>query len=214
MGTGGGARPDGASQARRTQQGPAPPVAAAPRAQQPQSRLWIEAHALLEPGGQLPALGSLPPESRILLRPRAGKLGLGTAYVHGLKHATGDFVIIMDAGEPRSSCRQPPRPVPPPCMRAWARKMPHSGPWHVSPTCSPQHLRHLPRASGTTVLPAGLHLPGSEQPSCLPATTRDRLWLTAGHRAPAAPAPRRPQPPPEVHSSHGGEAGGHGVRYR
>ncbi|KAL4435629.1 hypothetical protein ABPG77_002592 [Micractinium sp. CCAP 211/92] len=36
-------------------------------------------------------------EDRILLRPRAGKLGLGTAYVHGLKHATGDFVIIMDA---------------------------------------------------------------------------------------------------------------------
>ncbi|PSC77006.1 dolichol-phosphate mannosyltransferase subunit 1 [Micractinium conductrix] len=36
-------------------------------------------------------------EDRILLRPRAGKLGLGTAYVHGLKHATGDFVILMDA---------------------------------------------------------------------------------------------------------------------
>jgi hypothetical protein len=32
-----------------------------------------------------------------LLRPRAAKLGLGTAYVHGLKHASGDFVIIMDA---------------------------------------------------------------------------------------------------------------------
>jgi dolichol-phosphate mannosyltransferase len=36
-------------------------------------------------------------ESRILLRPRHGKLGLGTAYVHGLKYASGDFVIIMDA---------------------------------------------------------------------------------------------------------------------
>jgi dolichol-phosphate mannosyltransferase len=36
-------------------------------------------------------------EDRILLRPRTGKLGLGTAYVHGLKHATGDFIIIMDA---------------------------------------------------------------------------------------------------------------------
>ncbi|KXS14030.1 glycosyltransferase family 2 protein [Gonapodya prolifera JEL478] len=34
---------------------------------------------------------------RILLRPRAGKLGLGSAYIHGLNHATGDFVIIMDA---------------------------------------------------------------------------------------------------------------------
>ncbi|KAG0317003.1 dolichol-P-mannose synthesis [Dissophora globulifera] len=36
-------------------------------------------------------------ESRILLRPRAGKLGLGTAYVHGIQHATGDFIFIMDA---------------------------------------------------------------------------------------------------------------------
>lgn len=36
-------------------------------------------------------------EDRILLRPRAGKLGLGTAYIHGLKSANGDFVIILDA---------------------------------------------------------------------------------------------------------------------
>merc|ERR1712000_572923 len=33
----------------------------------------------------------------IVLKPRAGKLGLGTAYVHGLQFATGNFVIIMDA---------------------------------------------------------------------------------------------------------------------
>ncbi|OOF96563.1 glycosyltransferase family 2 protein [Aspergillus carbonarius ITEM 5010] len=33
----------------------------------------------------------------ILLHPRAGKLGLGTAYVHGLQYTTGNFVIIMDA---------------------------------------------------------------------------------------------------------------------
>lgn len=33
----------------------------------------------------------------VVLKPRAGKLGLGTAYVHGLKFATGNFVIIMDA---------------------------------------------------------------------------------------------------------------------
>lgn len=32
-----------------------------------------------------------------VLRPRAKKLGLGTAYIHGIKHATGNFVIIMDA---------------------------------------------------------------------------------------------------------------------
>lgn len=36
-------------------------------------------------------------QSRIQLRPRPGKLGLGTAYVHGLQFATGDFVFIMDA---------------------------------------------------------------------------------------------------------------------
>ncbi|MCJ1361006.1 dolichol-P-mannose synthesis [Acarospora aff. strigata] len=35
--------------------------------------------------------------SRIILKPRAGKLGLGTAYVHGLQFATGNYVIIMDA---------------------------------------------------------------------------------------------------------------------
>jgi len=33
----------------------------------------------------------------IQLRPRAGKLGLGTAYVHGLQYVSGNFVIIMDA---------------------------------------------------------------------------------------------------------------------
>ncbi|RCK55756.1 Dolichol-phosphate mannosyltransferase subunit 1 [Candida viswanathii] len=33
----------------------------------------------------------------IQLRPRAGKLGLGTAYVYGLQFVTGNFVIIMDA---------------------------------------------------------------------------------------------------------------------
>ncbi|KAM7354492.1 dolichyl-phosphate mannosyltransferase subunit 1 [Cochliomyia hominivorax] len=36
-------------------------------------------------------------EDKILLRPRNGKLGLGTAYIHGIQHATGDFIIIMDA---------------------------------------------------------------------------------------------------------------------
>ncbi|NXC38888.1 DPM1 mannosyltransferase, partial [Penelope pileata] len=32
-----------------------------------------------------------------LLRPRPKKLGLGTAYIHGMKHATGNFIVIMDA---------------------------------------------------------------------------------------------------------------------
>ncbi|KAL6493265.1 Dolichol-phosphate mannosyltransferase subunit 1 [Orobanche gracilis] len=36
-------------------------------------------------------------EDCILLRPRPKKLGLGTAYMHGLKHANGNFVVIMDA---------------------------------------------------------------------------------------------------------------------
>jgi len=36
-------------------------------------------------------------EDKVVLKPRAGKLGLGTAYVHGLQFATGNFVIIMDA---------------------------------------------------------------------------------------------------------------------
>uniref|UniRef100_A0A668RU41 Dolichol-phosphate mannosyltransferase subunit 1 n=1 Tax=Oreochromis aureus TaxID=47969 RepID=A0A668RU41_OREAU len=36
-------------------------------------------------------------EDKILLRPRAKKLGLGTAYIHGMKHASGNFIIIMDA---------------------------------------------------------------------------------------------------------------------
>lgn len=36
-------------------------------------------------------------KDKILLRPRGSKLGLGTAYIHGIKHANGNFVIIMDA---------------------------------------------------------------------------------------------------------------------
>ena len=48
----------------------------------------------LEVGKQLEGIyGS----DKIVLRPRASKLGLGTAYIHGMKHATGDFIIIMDA---------------------------------------------------------------------------------------------------------------------
>lgn len=36
-------------------------------------------------------------KDHIQLRPRAGKLGLGTAYIHGLQFVTGNYVIIMDA---------------------------------------------------------------------------------------------------------------------
>ncbi|TFY71224.1 hypothetical protein EVG20_g1784 [Dentipellis fragilis] len=42
-------------------------------------------------------LGRVYGEDKIVLKPRAGKLGLGTAYIHGLNFVTGDFVIIMDA---------------------------------------------------------------------------------------------------------------------
>jgi dolichol-phosphate mannosyltransferase len=33
----------------------------------------------------------------IVLSPRPGKLGLGTAYIHGMKKAKGSFIILMDA---------------------------------------------------------------------------------------------------------------------
>ncbi len=36
-------------------------------------------------------------EDKIVLRPREGKLGLGSAYIHGMQQATSNFVIIMDA---------------------------------------------------------------------------------------------------------------------
>jgi dolichol-phosphate mannosyltransferase len=36
-------------------------------------------------------------EDKVVLKPRRAKLGLGTAYVHGLKYAKGDFIFIMDS---------------------------------------------------------------------------------------------------------------------
>merc|ERR1712226_1529706 len=42
-------------------------------------------------------MGKIYGDHRIVLRPREKKLGLGTAYIHGIKHATGNYVIIMDA---------------------------------------------------------------------------------------------------------------------
>ncbi|XP_031561494.1 dolichol-phosphate mannosyltransferase subunit 1-like [Actinia tenebrosa] len=52
------------------------------------------------PDGTLEAakqLENIYGSDKIVLRPRERKLGLGTAYIHGMKHATGDFIIIMDA---------------------------------------------------------------------------------------------------------------------
>lgn len=34
---------------------------------------------------------------KLILAPRKGKLGLGSAYLHGAEQATGDFIIILDA---------------------------------------------------------------------------------------------------------------------
>jgi len=42
-------------------------------------------------------LQNLYGNDKIILKPRDKKLGLGTAYIHGIQHATGDFIIIMDA---------------------------------------------------------------------------------------------------------------------
>lgn len=68
-------------------------------------------------------------EGRMKILKRPGKLGLGTAYIDGLKLATGDFVVLMDAdlshhvrGEGEGPCppappppsRAPPPPRPPP----------------------------------------------------------------------------------------------------
>ncbi|UXI20599.1 hypothetical protein NH340_JMT06542 [Sarcoptes scabiei] len=36
-------------------------------------------------------------EDKIVLKPREAKLGLGSAYLHGLKFARGQFVVIMDS---------------------------------------------------------------------------------------------------------------------
>ncbi|KAI4498659.1 hypothetical protein M0802_006365 [Mischocyttarus mexicanus] len=36
-------------------------------------------------------------DDKIILKPREKKLGLGTAYMHGIKYATGNFIILMDS---------------------------------------------------------------------------------------------------------------------
>eukprot|EP01089_Gocevia_fonbrunei_P003094 TRINITY_DN12966_c0_g1_i1.p1 TRINITY_DN12966_c0_g1~~TRINITY_DN12966_c0_g1_i1.p1 ORF type:complete len:206 (-),score=39.01 TRINITY_DN12966_c0_g1_i1:146-763(-) len=38
-----------------------------------------------------------PEKDYIVLKPRAGKLGLGTAYIHGMKFSRANFIILMDA---------------------------------------------------------------------------------------------------------------------
>ena len=36
-------------------------------------------------------------EDKIVLAARAGKLGLGSAYIHGLERCKNDYIILMDA---------------------------------------------------------------------------------------------------------------------
>ncbi|TRM57172.1 glycosyltransferase family 2 protein [Schizophyllum amplum] len=40
-------------------------------------------------------------EDKIILKPRSGKLGLGTAYIHGLNFCSGDFPISDVDGQPK-----------------------------------------------------------------------------------------------------------------
>lgn len=52
------------------------------------------------PDGTLDVARALQTEfgtDKIILAPRPGKLGLGSAYTHGVKHATGNFIFILDA---------------------------------------------------------------------------------------------------------------------
>ncbi|KAJ8912863.1 hypothetical protein NQ315_007995 [Exocentrus adspersus] len=52
------------------------------------------------PDGTLEAatqLQTLYGDDKIVIKSRGKKLGLGTAYIHGMKFATGNFIIIMDA---------------------------------------------------------------------------------------------------------------------
>jgi|TARA_B110000285_G_C14957886_1_gene530132 dolichol-phosphate mannosyltransferase len=36
-------------------------------------------------------------EDKVVLKARAGKLGLGSAYIHGLVHCKYEYIILMDA---------------------------------------------------------------------------------------------------------------------
>jgi len=42
-------------------------------------------------------LQKLYSEEKLKLLKRAGKLGLGTAYIDGAKCSKGDFILLMDA---------------------------------------------------------------------------------------------------------------------
>ena len=42
-------------------------------------------------------LQSIYGEDKIVLAARAGKLGLGSAYIHGLERCKNDYIVLMDA---------------------------------------------------------------------------------------------------------------------
>jgi glycosyltransferase involved in cell wall biosynthesis len=74
---------------------------------------------------------------RIVLAPRAGKLGLGTAYIHGLERARGEFIVIMDA-----DMSHHPKFIP---VRApEASSLPPSNAGAAAAGCAPTHRRSAP----------------------------------------------------------------------
>ena len=36
-------------------------------------------------------------DDKVVLKARAGKLGLGSAYIHGLNHCKYEYIVLMDA---------------------------------------------------------------------------------------------------------------------
>lgn len=58
--------------------------------------------SLVTPGGHLLLVLSFQ-----VLKPRPGKLGLGTAYIYGMKFARGSFIILMDADMSHHACTPP-----------------------------------------------------------------------------------------------------------
>ena len=47
--------------------------------------------------GRIKELQKVYGEDRIILAAREGKLGLGSAYIHGLDRCKYDYIVLMDA---------------------------------------------------------------------------------------------------------------------
>ena len=48
-------------------------------------------------------------EDKVVLKARAGKLGLGSAYIHGLVHCKYEYIILMDARRRPAASPSPPK---------------------------------------------------------------------------------------------------------